>query len=159
MPIYARFMPLCVEKNIVPPKRGGSTMRAAELNTEEGGGLRYLGQLIKNSQIVGRGSTIWELLVAAACAHQVSDLAPEHESSLVPKVLVLRQQLEDCDDHCGGIPVNYDDLVTLPHDRGGIVFLPADNRAARHRGCDMRLLRQVAGKPTWRAKIFNEIQE
>ena len=54
MPVYARFMPLFVEKKNSRPKRGGSTIRAAELKIRRGG-VRYLGQLIKNSQIVGKG--------------------------------------------------------------------------------------------------------
>ena len=47
-------------------QKGGGGYRAAELKIRVWG-VRYLGQLIKTSQIVGGGSTIWELAVPLNC--------------------------------------------------------------------------------------------
>ena len=51
MPVYARVMPVFVAE-----KRGGSTIRAAELKIWRGG-VRYFRRAIENSQIVGGGQT------------------------------------------------------------------------------------------------------
>ena len=95
----------------------------------------------------------------AANDEGVYDLPPEDESSLVPDVLELRQLPVDCDASGGGVPVNYDDFVTLPHDRGDVVFRPAAANAAELRERDMRLTRPIAWEPKWRRRIFDEPQE
>ena len=65
----------------------------------------------------------------------------------------------DCVASGGGIPVNYDDFVTLQHDRGDVVYGPAAANAAKLRGRDMFWARQLSWEPAWRRMIFNEPQE